>query len=234
MKKLFKPYAIVWAISLVIFNVVCFVTPNELAGYTKLDKTFWTAYIFITIAFIGQLVCAYIAFKAQSMQRLFYNIPLIRISYIGLVLSVICGSIVMAIPDLPSWIGAIVCVIVLGFTALAVVKANTAAEIVADMDEQIKAKTVFIKDLTAKAENLMAKAKISEVKTACKKVYEALRFSDPMSSPELNVIEAKIAVKMDDFSSAVDSESCKDAQGASEELLDLIKLRNQKCKMIKS
>ena len=55
MKKTFNYYSICWLISLVVFNVIAFVTPNDIAGVSKFTGTFWSGYIFITLAFIGQL-----------------------------------------------------------------------------------------------------------------------------------------------------------------------------------
>ena len=51
MKKTFGFFSAIWAIALALFNVIVFVTPN----IAKFSETFWTGYIFITIAFIGRL-----------------------------------------------------------------------------------------------------------------------------------------------------------------------------------
>ena len=124
MNKNFKLYIICWAILLALFNVICFVTPNEAAGLNKFGGAFWIGYIFITAAFIGQLVCAYIAFKAENLKKLFYNLPLITLSYTGLILTLIFGGLAMAIPNLPVWVGAVTCLLILGFNAIAIIKAK--------------------------------------------------------------------------------------------------------------
>ena len=79
MNKRIRTYAVIWAILFALFNVISFVAPNEIAGANKFVGAFWNGYIFITLAFIGQLVCSYFAFKAESLQKMFYNIPLITI-----------------------------------------------------------------------------------------------------------------------------------------------------------
>ena len=109
MKKAFQKYAIIWAIFFVVFNVICFVTPGKAAGMNKFGGAFWSGYVFISLAFIGQLACTWFAFKADSLQKLFYNLPLIRISYTGLVVMLIVGAVVMAVPNLPNWIGVMIC-----------------------------------------------------------------------------------------------------------------------------
>ena len=69
MKKTFNYYSICWLISLVVFNVIAFVTPNDIAGVSKFTGTFWSGYIFITLTFIGQLGCAYKAFQADNLKN---------------------------------------------------------------------------------------------------------------------------------------------------------------------
>jgi len=233
MKKSFKIYAISWAILLALFNVICFVTPGEAAGMSKFGGAFWAGYIFITIAFIGQLVSAFMAFKAENLQKLFYNLPLITISYTGLILTLVFGAICMAIPNLPNWVGIIVCLLILAFTAIAVIKASAAADIVANVDEKVKAQTIFIKSLTVDAGNLLARATTPEAKEACKKVYEAVRYSDPMSNEALKVVEAQITVKFSELAAAVGSDETDKVKAAADELMILVADRNNKCKSLK-
>lgn len=233
MKKNFKLYVICWAILLAVFNVICFVTPSQVAGLSKFGGAFWSGYVFITLAFIGQLVCAYIAFKADNLKKLFYNLPLITVSYSGLILTVVVGAACMAIPNLPNWVGIIVCLLILAFNAIAVVKATAAAELVSEVDDKVKAQTSFIRSLTADAEGLMSRAQSAEAKETCKKVYEALRYSDPMSNDALASIESNITIKFSKFSEAVISEDSETVVTLADEIIILLGDRNKKCKLLK-
>lgn len=232
MKKNFKYYLVIWAALLAVFNVICFVTPNEVAGMSKFGAAFWVGYVFITAAFIGQLVCAFFALNASDKTKVFYNIPLVRISFIGLILTIIFGALCMAIPDLPEWVGIIACAVVTLFVFLALLKARAAAEIVSDKDEKVKAQTSFIKSLTADAEILLARASGENAKSACKKVYEAARYSDPVSLSALSEIEKSITLKFAEFSAAVNGNS-ENVSALAEELVILIGERNTKCKALK-
>ena len=233
MNKNFKYYAIVWAILLAIFNIACFVSPAETETMTKFGGAFWSGYIFITIAFLGQLTTAFFAFRATNLQKFFYKIPLIRISWSGLVLTLIFGTLCMAIPDLPNWVGIILCFAILDFNAISLVKANVAADLVSEIDDKIKTQTFFIKMLTADADTLLASAKSDEVKVECKKVYDAVRYSDPMSSPVLAAVESQITIKFSALSDAVKTDDAAAVSTAAEEILILIKDRNNKCKILK-
>lgn len=233
MKKTFKYYGICWLIALVVFNVITFVTPSEIAGISKFTGAFWAGYIFITLAFIGQLVCAYKAFKAENLKKLFYNIPLISISYTGLVVMLVVGIICMAIPVVPYWIGVIVCVLVFAFSAISVIKAGVVADVVSEIDEKVKVTTQFIKLLTADAEHLMSISKNAELKAEAKKVYEAIRYSDPMANDALIDVEGQIQSEFTFFSQAIKSEDLELAKSVSDGLLNLIDSRDKKCKVLK-
>ena len=233
MKKSIGVYSVIWAICLAVFNVITFVTPNEIGGVSKFTASFWVGYVFITVAFIGQLVCAFFALKAENIKKMFYRIPMISISYTGLILMLIAGGIFMAIPTLPEWIGIIVCAIILAFNAIAVIKAIAAAEVVGGIDEKVKTQTFFVKSLAADAQSLMASAKSDELRTEAKKVYEAIRYSDPMANDALSELDIQIKRQFNAFSDAVKAEDDELAKETADALAEIIERRNQECKLLK-
>lgn len=233
MKKYFKYYAISWAIALVVFNVIAFTVTAETVGFEAVTASFWVGYAFITLAFIGNLICSLLFFKEENKNKIFLNLPIITISYSALVVSLIVGAVAMAMPSIPYWVGIIVDVLVLAFYVIAILKASAAADIVSDIDKKIKTQTFFIKSLTVDAETLMARAKNDEIRAEAKKVYEAIRYSDPMSNDALAGIEAQITIKFNEFSQAVENNSIDESKSKSAELLILINDRNKKCKLLK-
>ncbi len=226
MKKTFKSYIGVWAICLVLFNVIAFVVPNEL------KSNFWVGYIFITLAFVGQLFCASISFKSENAQKFFYNFPLISISFIGTLIMLIIGGLTMAISAVPVWVGIVFCLVVSAFTAIAIINASVASETVSNIDSKIKAQTLFIKMLIADATTLMSKTQTTQAKEITKKVYEKIRYSDPVSNDALSSIESQITIKFKAFEGAI-IENSQNAISLGEELIILIDDRNTKCKLLK-
>ena len=234
MEKNNKNYTLIWAILLVVFNLVVFLVRPIIPGYEiHYDTRFWIAWAFIIAAFVGNLWCALTAFKAQNLKKLFYNLPLITISWRALIIMMAVGCVLMLIPNCPAWIAAIVCIVIFAFNAIAVVKADWAADAVNKVDEKVKVQTSFIKNLTVDAESILSSAKNEEVKAACKKVYEAVRYADPMSNPDLSVIEAKITVKIDELKNAVSGNDAAKVNEIAEELISLAGERNKKCKAMK-
>lgn len=234
MKKNFKFYALIWAILLAVWCAVVFLVRPIIPGYViNYDARFWIAFVFIVLAFIGNLVCAYLAFKAENSKKMFLNLPLITVSWSALIAMLVVGSVLMLISNCPAWIAAVVCIIILAFNAIAVIKAGWAADAVSKVDERVASQTSFIKNLIVDTESILSHAKSDAVKTECKKVFEAVRYSDPMSNDVLSVIEAKITMKVDEFSSAVGVDDAEKAKEVADEIVILVADRNKRCKNLK-
>ena len=165
MKKGFKYYGIVWLLAVVLFNVISFAIPSTVM-IGKFEGTYWVGYIFVMIAFIGQAACSYKFFKdTDNSNKVFLNLPIITVSYSALIVSTVVGVLCMIIPFIPVWIGAILCVLIFVIYATAIVKATAVGEIVSDIDNKIKEKTLFIKSLTIDLETLEMKAKNADIVT---------------------------------------------------------------------
>ena len=101
------------------------------------------------------------------------------------------------------------------------------------IDQKVKTQTFFIRSLTADAESLISRAANEEVKTACKKVYEAVRYSDPMSSDALAAIESQITLKFAALSEAASAGDAEKTKVLADEMIILVGDRNNKCKLLK-
>lgn len=233
MKSKFRYYAVAWAALVVLFNVIVFITPNGFKGMNKFGSSFWVGYIFIMLAFIGQLFVAWLAIKDDDITKLFYSIPLITISYTTLIAMVVVGTLSMSIPNVPYWIGIVGCFLVLTFAVIALMGAQAGASIVTDIDEKIKNKTFFIKSLIVDVESLMEKVTSADIKDEIKKVYEAVRNSDPVSNDALNGIESQITLRMNELVDSVEKGDINLVSKNAKEIIVLVNDRNRKCKLLK-
>jgi len=234
MKKNFKYFATVWVVGVIFFNAITFLIPDKVFDVTRFDKSvFWIAYALVTLSFVAELITAYIFIKDDSREKMFLNIPLLKTGYTAVIVSVFVGLIFMIFTMIPWWIGAIVCLLVAGYFVIACLNASTATNVVADIDKNVKNKTFFIKMAIVDAENIMARAETLEMKAECKKVYEALRYSDPMSDVALNDIEQLIDRELNELKQAVMAKDNAKIIGTVNELLFSIKERNSKCKALK-
>ena len=230
MSRTFKVYSAIWAICFATFNIIAFARPTFINIFTG---SFWIGYLFIDIAFAGQLCCSYIAFKAENLQKTFYNVSLILVSYIALVLMLIAGSLCMVIPFFPVWLSVVICVLVASISASIIFVTCFVINVVSGIDNEIKTKTFAIKTLTADAEHLLSVAQSFELKKECEKVYENLRYSDPVSNTALSEINEQIQRQFSSFESAVNSADLELTVSIADELLVLIDKRNKQCRLLK-
>ena len=233
MNKRFGFYALIWAIFVAVFNLVVFlVRPVISWPWTAFDGQFWIAWGFVTAAFLLNLAIAFTVFKTKSLMKKFYKIPLITVSSSGLIAMVIAGIILMLIVNCPTWITAVVCIVIFALTLIPVIVTIAAGGIIADVDTKVKENTLFVRALTVDAESLLLRASTPEAKTACKKVFETIRYSDPMSSDALAGVESQITLKFDELSKAV-AEGRENIDALADEVVILMGDRNRKCKLLK-
>ena len=229
MKKNFTAYLIGWAAVLAFYNLFTFITPGDKFD----DSGFTIGYIFITLMFFIQLGCAYAAFSATNLNRAFYNIPLVKLSVGSLVAMFVAGSIVMAVEAVPSWLGILLCALILLFNILGILKASVTANVVEGIDRQVKVATVFIKMLTADAQILQSKTQGRPYAATVTKVYEAVRYSDPMSSQGLSDVEMRLRQAFGMLTAAVDEDNAIAVEQQAKTVLTLVEERNVKCKILK-
>ena len=234
MKKNIKTFCIVWALLTVILNAIIFAVPNKIMGVTRFDKpAFWIAYALIMAADIATLVVALRFVKENSKEKKFLKIPLLYVAYVTLIVSIIVSAVFMVVPVIPAWIGAIICLVLLAVFIIASAKAVAAEKLISQIDENVKNKTAFIKMATLDAQTICNRATNESMKASVNKVYEALRYSDPMSSSELIDVEQKISASLNDLKIAVENDKSKAAANVVNILLIQIKERNAKCKALK-
>jgi hypothetical protein len=233
MKKGLKFYAIAWAIMFILFNVAVAALPKEftLLGvtYEKFGGLSWVTLIVLELCFLLHLGVTALALNQNKLSGTFYRIPLIRLSYGCVAVTLILAVLAMLV-FIPSWIPLALALLILAVYAFAVLKAEVAAELVEGVDAKTRAMTSFIRDLTADADSLLSRAKSEPVKAACKKVFEALRYSDPVSAYGLVDVEERIKAEFDVLTDAVIADDPKAVSASADELLTLIAERNKKSK----
>lgn len=136
----------------------------------------------------------------------------------------------MIFPMLPTWVGAIVCLLVVGYFVIACVNASTVANTVASTYKKLKDDTAFIKNAVIASANLVTRATTSEIQIACQKVYDAFRFSDYVSTTRLADIEKTISDNLKELTFAVGDANYTAVKIESEKLLTAIKERNNLCR----
>ncbi len=232
MKSGFKLYLFAWAASLILFNTVAFVTISAVGG-SEFTASFWIGYSLITACMLGNPVCAYFAFKAPTAKRTFYKLSLVRSNFIGIAVSFVFGILCMLVPDFPYWVSVIICAVVLFVNIISTVQSSGTIFEIERIDEKTKGSTCFIRNLTLDADNLLHLAKSKEISELCRPVYEAIRYSDPMSNDALSEIEGIISDAFSELTNAVHENKLDKVELSAKKLVTYIENRNKRCKALK-
>ncbi len=235
MKRANKYYSIYTAIIFALFNVIAFATPSRIAGASKYTEQFWIGYLAVVIALLIQTFIANAALgEDDTKETTFLNLPLLSINYSMMMAIFAVGLFVMFNPNVKPWQAIIALSVILAFSGFAYVRAFAHKDLSSQVTNKIKAQTAFIKFLTIDAQCLVTTAKDEETKNIATKVFEAIRYSDPMSSDLLADIEASMKSSFEDFKIALNNDDATQIQETSKKLLALIQNRNTKCKALKS
>ena len=230
MKKLFQAYALCWAILFVIVQLVVILLPAQVTvgnvTYVKLKGLSVATFIVIELALVLQLVCTWLAFRQNKLSGLFYRVPLIRLSYGAAIVTAVVGIVAMAVPGMPQWIPLALCTVILALYVCALLFAVAGAEAIEEREAEIMASTSHMKALTGQAEALMNLARDPETKNQLKKVYEALRFADPVSSGATAESERAIGAGLAALQTAVADGKTEEVKETAEKLLTLIRERS--------
>lgn len=230
MKKTALYYSIIWFVSVALFNVITFVTPSN-AG-NKFDGSFWVGYIFITVAFVGHYACVMLALARNDIKKTFYNLSLVGVSNTGVIATLIVGTICMAVPFIKSWVAIISCAITLGVNIVAVLKASAAVALVTDTDTRVEREMALMKALIDEARSISLYA-APALQAEAKKVYEALRYSDPTDHVDVAELNWQLKGGLKAFAAAVKKEDSDLAIAEAQNLQELLESRNTQLKSLK-
>lgn len=236
MKNMFKHYVVGWAIVVGLYNLFIFTLPDLFEFVVRYDKNFWPLYVVVMLALIAQLVVAYFAVRKPDKERLFLNLSPIKTTYTATIAIAVIGTAALLIPWQVTYVryfALLICLVIAGFSGASVVKAHAAAEIVVETGAKVAAQTFTVKMLTADAKGLIAGAGTEEIKAATQKVYEALRYSDPMSNTMLVDSEKEIIETFKMFSNAVVANDEVQVKRSADSLVAMVAARNEKCKLLK-
>lgn len=216
-----KGYVIL-GILFVLISVISFAVP------TLKTAAFWIAYLFTVVSFAAQIVTWKNAFgKEDTMKSKFLGFSIGHISIVYLILQIIALGIFLFIPALPVWSAIIICSVIAGVSVICMISDDTGRNEINRVEEKVKKKVFYIKNLQADVELMADSETDSETKTELIKLAEKIRFSDPMSNELLEDLESRISAKIAELKSAPNkSEIIK-------ELNLLFDERTKKCKILK-
>lgn len=209
-------------IAFIVLSVIMFVIPIERT------TAFWIAYGFTVVAFGMQIALWKAALgREKTMKSKFLGFPLVHIGICYLLLQVVALIVFAAIPELPTWSAIVTCVLLLGVSAICLISSEAGRTEIDRVEKVVQKKVFYIRSLQSDLEMIAETENNQEIKKMLIQLAEKIRFSDPMSSDELEDIENRIISKVNEL------KNCSDKQSVIKELDLLLIERNKKCKFLK-
>lgn len=230
MDKKQKSVIAVYVIIFIVFNILFWGVP-----FPKNTASI-VVYVFSLISIIAALGITYIAFeKGSDVKSKVYGLPVFKMGIIYAAVQILFGIVICVIAcfiEIPTWISVVLSVILAGLVAIGVIATDSTRDIIIVQDEMLAAQTRKVKYFKLDMDSVIDKCKDAELKKKLEKFAEELKYSDPVSSDELESIEKKIADGIGNLSELVNKDNAA-ANDNLEELTNLLSDRNRRCKALK-
>ncbi len=234
MNKHLKLYLAAWVVLVVLFNLFCFLVPDLPDGGTRFTGAFRVGYACVMCGFALHLFYSSVVLREKNAAKRVLNTPLYVISFAGLLLQTAVGAYVILAHDTPAWLAVLLCAAVPAVSALLFIAAKATGEVAHDANVSLNEKTSFMRSLTDLAQQLTTACTTPEDRQLAQKVFDALRYSDPVSSPATAGDEQRIHDALTSLAGAVGAGTALTERSSEvSALLALIERRNAACKAAK-
>ena len=188
-------------IALVLFLVLTLAIP-----FPK-TAAYWIAFVFGLIAIAAQAYVMKTAFnKGEPVKSKFYGYPIARIGVIYLAVQLAVSFLLMALGfafKVPVWAALVVCVLILGVSAIGFIAADIMRDEVERQDAQLKTDVKAMRALQSKTASIAGLCADEETEKALTDLAEKFRYSDPVSSEETAALETDLTAAVDELQAAV-------------------------------
>ncbi|MGN0687658.1 MAG: hypothetical protein ACI4KA_06100 [Oscillospiraceae bacterium] len=181
------------AILAVVFTLIILIIPFDKSVIS------WMGYVFELIAIAAQLLFMEVAFKDNSaeLKSKVYGFPIFRIGYIYLgvqtVVTLICLIAGAFLDDGEGWwVVAVVEIVIVAAAAIGLIGTTEARELVEQAEIAVMVDTSFIDGLKVDMTSLCNMCMGRPCGSAVEKLSDTIRYSDPVSVPELKAVEESI------------------------------------------
>jgi len=218
-----------WLMIIIIFGLY-----NMFVFMFTEEKTnvFWLAYGATALAFVLLIPAYFISYGLNTtMRSVFYGSPLMIISTVYIVVQIIAGAIIMLLSGADIKVVITIEAVILGLYLILALVSLIGRGMVEGIDANAREKVGYIKSLEDYVLSLRYSVGDPATQDRLNKLWEAIRFSDPMSHPSLEDLERAISSQIGVLAGQLGNPA--ESGRLFDELGSLIEQRNRKCKMLK-
>lgn len=227
-KKQIQAYALLGIVA-VVLSVILFIIPFEKGG------VFWIAYIAELLALALQIPIFKLAYDgSETLKSRVLGFPIFRVGYMYLgvqsAVSLILIVLGAVIEDFPIWLALLFCIIVLAGALIGSIATDMARDEVVRIEEENAIDTHVIGGLKSKSAALCGRTDDPELKKELEKLAEAVKYSDPVSSPKIAAEELKLTECFAELENALSSGDTAGAKELCKKAALALSERNIACK----
>ena len=189
-------------------------------------------YIIVIVSYVLQLIFSLVYLNREAAKKDFFNYSVFGICMQGLIITFF-ASVVYVYNKLTPIVCLIIFVIITLLTIIRIIFSKVAATIVTAGDENQRRNLMFVETLRGKSLILLDYSTTDNEKKLAKQIVESIKFSDPVSIPELYSIENEMIDIFDEVFEALKSNNESDFEKKTNEFLIKIKERNNDVKRLK-
>lgn len=218
---------LIYVILLGVFNLLVFTI------FKTHTSVFWLSYAFMTVAFVVQIASMFLAFKPADVETAFFGIPLASFSIYYLCAALAVGTIFMIFQGAGFTLAMVIQLLILAAFLIVAIISILSRDTVQAISDNVKENIVNHKSILVDVEMLASSCADPEVKMAIKKLADTIKYSDPISTAAVELVEQRIMRKISELRVAIDNSQTADALQACKDLELLYVERNKKLALSK-
>lgn len=218
---------LIYVILLAVFNLLVFTI------FKTYTSVFWISYVFMTLAFVLQIVSMFLSFKTADVETAFFGIPLASFSIYYLCAALIVGAIFMVFQNAGFTLAMVIQVLILAAFFIIAIISLLAKDVVQAIDDNVKQNITTHKSILIDIEILESSCLDPELKQALAKLSDTVKYSDPISTAAIELVEQRIMRKISELRVSMENEQISEALKACKDLELLYVERNKKLALSK-
>lgn len=221
----------IYAIFLVVYIVTFLIIP-----FKKIAAS-WISFAFTIVAIVNSWLVFRFAFTAkETLVSKIYGYPIFRVGVVYALAQLILGvaiCIIAAFVVVPFWVALLLSIVLLGAAAIGAIVTDNTCDLVEYVDEATVASTENATLFQIDIAGIVDCCEDGGLKAELKKLEEAFRFSDPVSSAHTKELEEKIGIMLDELKALVENNNSDKATAHIKKISSALAERNRICKATK-
>lgn len=226
-EKVAISFALIYAILFGVFNLLVFTI------FRTRTNVFWLSYAFMSIAFVVQILSMFLSFKTADVETAFFGIPLASFSIYYLCAALCVGAVFMLFQAAGFTLAMVIQLLILAAFLIIAIISLLSRDAVQAINDNIKQNVIEHKSILVDVEMLISSSPDPDLAHALTKLADTIKYSDPMSTSAVELVEQRIMRKLSELRIAVDNSQITDAMQACKDLEALYVERNKKLALSK-